>query len=126
MSRSRGTIKMRMIPVALAAALLFVLAPACAMPECASAAVPVDMTAHPCGAPSTDHPCEDDTTGHPCESFMMVDDTPDGLPAPHPPLLAVMAVDTLPVTEFFSAYTYAPGTKVPVVVDDPLGTRLRI
>lgn len=127
MHRLRGTLIMNIAPVALAAALLFALAPACSMPECGGSLGLLGPVEHACGAAAKDHSCEGETTPEPkCEGYMMVDDTPDGVPAPQPPLLAVAAIDSVDVAEVVSVDSHLPATDVPVAPDDPLGARLRV
>ncbi|MBE0417680.1 MAG: hypothetical protein IBX63_07935 [Coriobacteriia bacterium] len=96
------------MPMALAFALLFALAPACTMPGCGSMMGLAGMI---------DHSCQD---------YMMVDDNPDGLPAPQAPAVAVIAVASIPseATAPVLVETLVEGPSTPEY--DPLGVRIRI
>ena len=114
---------MGLTPLALAAALLFALAPACTMPACAGDPIPAPVADHSCHGSGAD-PCD---SGGECEPYMMVDDTPDGLPLSQPPLIAIAVLGGLEVgSADLSAPSYLPVSERLVAFDDPLGARLRI
>jgi len=96
------------MPMALAFALLFALAPACTMPACGSVMGLAGMM---------DHGCQD---------YMMVDDNPDGLTAPQAPAVAVIAVAAVPFEATAPVLVEALEEGPTSPEYDPLGVRIRI
>ncbi|HET6498284.1 MAG TPA: hypothetical protein VFH17_04470 [Coriobacteriia bacterium] len=95
-------------PAILAVALVFALAPACTMPSCNSIMGLAGMI---------DHACQD---------YMMVDDTPDGLPTPQAPAVATIAVSLPPVPADVSCLPRVTMEAHSNPEYDPLGVRIRI
>ncbi len=113
----RSAILMTYAPLILIGAMLFVVAPACTMPGCGAFNGLVTMAEHGCQGCEADHGCED---------FMMVDDRPDGVPAPTAPVIAVTTLSETPAP-------VATQVSTPVLVEspqtpeyDPLGVRIRV
>ncbi len=113
----RNAILMNFAPLFLIGAMLFVVAPACTMPGCGAFNGLVTMAEHGCQGCAADHGCED---------FMMVNDRPDGVPAPTAPVIATISLSETPVP-------HDTCVSVPVLVEspvtpeyDPLGVRIRI
>ncbi len=98
------------VPMALTVALMFALAPACTMPGCASLMGLAGIIDH----------------GHGCQDYMMVDESPDGLPAPQAPAVAVIPLSDTPEQDANSALAEITLDSFYTAVLDPLGARIRI
>ncbi|MDF1542850.1 MAG: hypothetical protein RQ731_05440 [Anaerosomatales bacterium] len=98
------------MPMALAIALMFALAPACTMPACSSMMGLAGMIEH----------------GQGCQDYMMVDDTPDGLTAPQAPAVAVTAVAAVPLEGTAPALVEVHAEWPSSPEYDPLGVRIRV
>lgn len=113
----RNAILMSYAPLLLIGAMLFVVAPMCTMPGCNVSSGLIAMAESGCPGCAVDDGCQD---------YMMVNDRPDGVPAPTAPVIAILSLSETPAptAECVSAPVLVESPVTPEY--DPLGVRIRI